>query len=60
HYQFTNKDSSQSCSFWQCILAGLSMPLYNLLVIPSVWTACWRQLIRKKEWLKTERVEENS
>ncbi|QDZ77596.1 hypothetical protein D0437_34060, partial [Bacillus cereus] len=26
HYQFTNKDSSQSCSFWQCILAGLSMP----------------------------------
>ncbi|MGR5969626.1 glycosyltransferase family 2 protein [Bacillus paranthracis] len=59
HYQFTNKDSSQSCSFWKCILAGLSMPLYNLLVIPSVWTACWRQLIRKKEWLKTERIEEN-
>ncbi|PEF61130.1 glycosyltransferase family 2 protein [Bacillus cereus] len=58
HYQFTKEESSQSYSFWQCILVGLSTPIYNLLVIPSVWTACWRQLMRRKEWLKTERVEE--
>lgn len=59
HYQFTKEEPSQRCSFWQCVLAGLSMPVYNLLVIPSVWNACWRQLTRKNAWLKTERVEEN-
>ncbi|PHG57740.1 glycosyltransferase family 2 protein [Bacillus toyonensis] len=59
HYQFTKKEAMHPCSLWQCILAGLSMPIYNVLVIPSVWIACWRQLLGKKEWLKTERVEEN-
>ncbi|MEK4418404.1 glycosyltransferase family 2 protein [Bacillus sp. FSL K6-0268] len=59
YYQVTKKEAANSCTFGQCALAGVSMPLYNLLVIPSVWLACWRQLIRKKDWLKTERIEEN-
>ncbi|MBG9613499.1 glycosyltransferase family 2 protein [Bacillus cereus] len=59
HYQFTKKEPTQSCTIGQCTLAGLSMPFYNLLVIPSVWLACWRQLMRKKGWLKTKRMEEN-
>ena len=58
HYHFTKNNATQSCSFWQCAVAGLTMPLYNLFVIPSVWIACWRQLLRKKKWIKTERIEE--
>jgi len=59
YYQFTKGQSIHACSLSKCILAGLSMPMYNILVIPSVWVAYWRQLKRKKEWLKTERMEEN-
>ncbi|TKH18974.1 glycosyltransferase family 2 protein [Bacillus wiedmannii] len=60
HYQFTRKLSLHMCSWSQCILAGLSMPIYNILVIPSVWMAYLRHLTKRKAWLKTDRIEENN
>ncbi|MCF8565079.1 glycosyltransferase [Alicyclobacillus tolerans] len=39
-------------------LAGLVFPLYNLLVLPSVWLAFLRHVKRKNHWVKTERLTE--
>ncbi|MED3469996.1 glycosyltransferase [Bacillus thuringiensis] len=58
YYRNTQQEEQDPCSFKQCILVGISMPVYTMLVIPSVWIAYWRQLTKKTRWLKTERVEE--
>ncbi|WP_137657309.1 glycosyltransferase family 2 protein [Listeria newyorkensis] len=59
HYSVTQKDSDRT-SFWRCILAGFVMPFYNLLTIPSIWMAFWRQLFKKESWTKTERLHDDS
>lgn len=42
------------------LLAGLFFPVYNLLVLPSVWLAFLRHIKRKNHWVKTERLTEPS
>ncbi|MBC1335601.1 glycosyltransferase family 2 protein [Listeria booriae] len=58
HYS-VSKNDIDSTSFWRCIVAGLVMPLYNLLTIPSIWIAFWRQLFKKEGWTKTERLDDD-
>ncbi|MBC6306164.1 glycosyltransferase family 2 protein [Listeria booriae] len=57
HYELGRKDKD-GISFFHCMGAGLFMPIYNLLAIPSIWLAFWRQVARKEAWAKTERVAE--
>lgn len=53
-----------SISYWRdtkesiyiCLLAGLLVPIYNLLQSPAVIIAVFRQTIRNNAWVKTERV----
>jgi len=56
HYSMINKEEP----LWKCLGAGLLLPLYNLLVIPSIWMAFYRQIKGKNGWIKTERIEESS
>ncbi|EUJ42731.1 glycosyltransferase family 2 protein [Listeria riparia] len=57
HYELGRKDKD-GISFFHCMGAGLFMPIYNLIAIPSIWLAFWRQVARKEAWAKTERVAE--
>jgi 1,2-diacylglycerol 3-beta-glucosyltransferase len=41
-----------------CILAGIFQPIYNLLQVPAVLIAVWRQMTGKTNWVKTEHHEE--
>lgn len=41
-----------------CILAGLFQPVYNLLQMPAVFLAVWRQLTGRKGWVKTTHFKE--
>ncbi len=46
----------ESISFFRCIEAGLFMPIYNIIMIPSVLIAFKRYLSKENGWIKTERV----
>ncbi len=55
HYQTIQKEEP----LWKCIGAGLLLPAYNLLVLPSIFLA-WIRLLRGKQgWIKTERVQDH-
>lgn len=54
HYYSINKEES----FIKCLGAGIFMPVYNILVIPSIWMAFIRHLRGTNSWIKTERIEE--
>jgi cellulose synthase/poly-beta-1,6-N-acetylglucosamine synthase-like glycosyltransferase len=41
--------------FLRCILAGLFMPMYNMMQIPAVVLAVYRHATGKNSWTKTER-----
>lgn len=41
-----------------CLLAGFFQPIYNMMQIPAVFKAVWRQMIGKTNWIKTEHHEE--
>lgn len=41
-----------------CILAGFFQPVYNLLQLPAVFLAIFRQLTGQKGWIKTAHYEE--
>jgi hypothetical protein len=55
-----------SINFWRdtrediirCLLAGLFMPLYNLLQIPAVVLAAYRHMKGQNGWVKTERSDD--
>lgn len=39
----------------QCILTGLFLPLYNIMLAPAVVHAAWKQFIKKDgSWIKTD------
>lgn len=60
HFFNTRRVSEQKGnSFFQCLLAGLAMTGYNVIMIPSVWIAYKRYLLGENSWLKTERETEN-
>ena len=42
-----------------CILAGFFQPIYNLMQIPAVMMAFWRQITRQKGWIKTQHFDES-
>jgi len=42
----------------QWITATAFFPVYNLLVLPSVWIALFRHITRRNKWVKTERMAE--
>lgn len=42
--------------FARSVGAGLFFPVYNLLMIPSVWLAFWRHVARRNSWEKTDRL----
>ncbi|WP_439443507.1 glycosyltransferase family 2 protein [Listeria aquatica] len=46
----------KSVSILRCVEAGLFMPLYNIIMIPSVVIAFKRYLSKENGWIKTERV----
>lgn len=41
-----------------CILAGLFQPIYNLMQVPAVMRAIWRQMTGRNSWIKTQHFEE--
>lgn len=41
--------------YWKIVLFT---PIYNLLVVPSVWLAFWRYITKQNIWVKTERSRE--
>ena len=45
-------------NFITCLLAGLFQPVYNMLQIPAVFLAVWRQLVGRKGWIKTTHFRE--
>jgi 1,2-diacylglycerol 3-beta-glucosyltransferase len=56
-YQNEFNDGSPKRS-WQFVSVSLFFPIYNVLMLPSVWIALWRQIRRKTGWAKTERLAE--
>ncbi|MBC2159787.1 glycosyltransferase [Listeria booriae] len=58
YYYGQSKREENATSFFRALLAGLCMPIYNLLTIPSIWLAFWKQARRKDGWAKTERIAE--
>lgn len=40
----------------RCLLAGLFIPIYNVMQMPAVLIATYRQAVGNKTWVKTERV----
>ena len=45
-------------SWITCLLAGLFQPIYNLMQIPAVFKAVWRQATGQKSWIKTTHFHE--
>ncbi|MCL2655478.1 MAG: glycosyltransferase [Coriobacteriia bacterium] len=41
-----------------CLLTGIFWPIYNLMQIPAVLKAVWRQMTRQTSWIKTQHLEE--
>lgn len=54
HYMAIKKEET----FVKCIGIGLCMPVYNLLVLPSIWMAFYRHIKGTSSWIKTERIAE--
>jgi Na+(H+)/acetate symporter ActP len=42
-----------------CIFAGLFQPIYNMLQVPAVIKAVWRELTRQRSWIKTAHYDED-
>lgn len=42
-----------------CLLAGLFQPIYNIMQVPAVLKAVWRQMTGQNSWIKTHHLEEN-
>lgn len=42
-------------SFYKTLLAGLFIPIYNMMQIPAVLVATFRQASGRNSWIKTER-----
>lgn len=45
-------------NLFSCVLAGVFQPIYNLMQIPAVLKAIWRQMTNQTGWIKTEHFEE--
>ena len=45
-------------NFITCFLAGIFQPIYNLLQIPAVFLAVFRQITGQKGWIKTTHYQE--
>lgn len=58
YYYEQSKQDANGTSLFRAILASICMPLYNILTIPSIWLAFWKQVTRKEGWAKTERIKE--
>ena len=43
-----------------CILAGIFMPVYNVMQIPAVMFAIFRQMTGRKSWIKTAHFKDRS
>ena len=43
-----------------CILAGFFQPIYNLMQMPAVFKAVWRQITGQKGWIKTTHFHEKN
>jgi len=42
-----------------CLLAGMFQPVYNLMQIPAVLWAVWRQVTHQNSWVKTQHFDES-
>lgn len=51
---FYRHDSKES--LFNCLLSGLFIPIYNMLQIPAVLIAVFRQAFGSTGWVKTDRV----
>ncbi len=45
-------------SLLACLLAGLFQPIYNIMQMPAVFRAIWRQATGQKSWVKTTHLDE--
>lgn len=45
-------------SWITCLLAGLFQPIYNILQIPAVFLAIWREATGQRSWIKTTHFHE--
>ena len=43
-----------------CVLAGLFQPVYNLMQVPAVLRAVWRQATHQTGWVKTQHFDEDA
>jgi len=41
-----------------CLFAGIFWPIYNIMQIPVVLKAAWRQMTKQTNWIKTQHFEE--
>jgi len=54
--QDTNRHETNMQATVRCLLAGLLIPIYNMLQSPAVLIAIFRQAIGNNAWIKTDRV----